>query len=877
MTRTILDYAACSIILCQTAPPANSLSTPFRISLLNRLAEELTGYSTTELQGQPLDHLLTFPAPDWTDVGPTAPVDGWITLRDGNRMKQSVRLVPTPDGIAITLLSQPTTENRVSLLEGIAAHSPNGLVVYQAVRAADGTIDDYRTLFYNPKALEITGLTESELQQQTLFERQPDGKRFADTFRQVVETGHEWNWEYFNPRLGRWFEVFNRPLGDGFFTSFRDITQLVEARQQIQQQHDLLDGVLNASIAGIAVCQAVHDPNGDLPDFRVVLTNEIALRLAEKNRAEVVGKTITQIYPQTKKTGMWPFYGAVYQTGQPVRAEQFNPELARWFDVAINKLGDGLVITFLDITVRKASELEAQQTSELMQNILQSVPTGIVLYQALRADDGRITDFVIRQVNQMASSLIGLQPDYLIGQPMLAVLPSYQELGLFDQALELMETGEARRSEIQYTRDGLDHWLDISGVKHEDGLLVSFLDSTDRKKAELNRLEQATFLDQLLQTSPYAIIAYQAVRAPGQAGKPGPIINLKTVFHNAAYETVFAVTADDVYNRTFQERLTEEQNPGLLKRYIELIETGHPLRREHFYPHLNKWLDVSITRLGDGLLAVMLDITDRKKVEDEKQQQARQLEILNQELQRSNQSLEQFAYVASHDLREPLRKIQAFGNLLTDQYGPVLGTDGADWLRRMQDAASRMADLIQDLLAYSRLTGRQEPFVRVDLNSLLKDILSDLEMVVREKHAQITVDPLPHLTGSPLQLRQLFQNLLSNALKFSKSDEPPRVTIQAVSPEEWESSLPEQTTPATWAALRITDNGIGFDERHSQRIFELFQRLHGRAQYPGTGIGLAIARKVVDNHGGLVHVRSRPNHGTMFTIYLPLSPKPKVV
>lgn len=238
----------------------------------------------------------------------------------------------------------------------------------------------------------------------------------------------------------------------------------------------------------------------------------------------------------------------------------------------------------------------------------------------------------------------------------------------------------------------------------------------------------------------------------------------------------------------------------------------------------------------------------------------------------SNQNLEQFAFVASHDLQEPLRKIQSFGNLLQDQYGSELG-EGADLLERMQSAATRMSVLIKDLLTFSRIANRKDTVELVFIREIVNTVLNDLDLVITETNAQVIVESMPSLHGDASQLGQLFLNLLSNALKFRQPDTPPvvRIRCQKVS----SLRLPASVKPAHWAeayyCIDIIDNGIGFDPKYIDRIFQVFQRLHGRQHYTGTGIGLAICEKVVANHGGAITATSQPGEGSTFSVYLPVS------
>lgn len=244
-----------------------------------------------------------------------------------------------------------------------------------------------------------------------------------------------------------------------------------------------------------------------------------------------------------------------------------------------------------------------------------------------------------------------------------------------------------------------------------------------------------------------------------------------------------------------------------------------------------------------------------------------QLQAANKELARSNQDLEQFAYAASHDLQEPLRKVMAFGSLLEKEHGEALKDEGRDYIQRMQNATQRMQCLINDLLMYSRVTTRGQAFVPVDLNETVQGVLSDMETRVRETNARVEVTPLPVIEADPTQMRQLLQNLIGNALKFHKKGLAPCVKVSA------NGCGPESgVIPAGWAShcrITVEDNGIGFDERHKERIFGLFQRLHGRHEYEGTGLGLSVCRRIAERHGGTITATGTEGEGARFTVILP--------
>jgi signal transduction histidine kinase len=241
-----------------------------------------------------------------------------------------------------------------------------------------------------------------------------------------------------------------------------------------------------------------------------------------------------------------------------------------------------------------------------------------------------------------------------------------------------------------------------------------------------------------------------------------------------------------------------------------------------------------------------------------------------QELARSNDELEQFSSVASHDLQEPLRKIRMFGDRLRERLGDSLAEEPAADLARMGNAAERMQRLINDLLDYSRVTHRGKEFERTDLARVTREVIADLEARVVELNAQIDVGDLPVIEADPTQMRQLIQNLVSNALKFHREGEAPVVRIRSETIVGHPARFPGESASVDRCVITLEDNGIGFDARHVERMFTAFERLHSRSAYEGTGIGLSIARKIAWRHGGHISAVGQPGNGATFTITLPV-------
>ncbi len=254
-----------------------------------------------------------------------------------------------------------------------------------------------------------------------------------------------------------------------------------------------------------------------------------------------------------------------------------------------------------------------------------------------------------------------------------------------------------------------------------------------------------------------------------------------------------------------------------------------------------------------------LEVRERARAEEN-------LKAYSAKLERSNKELQDFAFIASHDMQEPLRKIQSFGLMIRDGYAAALDDTGRDYINRMMNATKRMSEMIQGLLDYSRLGTRAKPFAAVDLSRLVNDVVVDLEIPVSMAGARVEVGDLPTLEVDSSQIRRLFQNLIANSLKFH-GEEKPVVKIHA-SPAGEEYETGDGASGQTYR-LFVEDNGIGFDEVYLDRIFTMFQRLHGRSAYEGTGMGLAVCRKIVERHHGHITARSEPGRGATFIITLP--------
>lgn len=333
---------------------------------------------------------------------------------------------------------------------------------------------------------------------------------------------------------------------------------------------------------------------------------------------------------------------------------------------------------------------------------------------------------------------------------------------------------------------------------------------------------------------------------------------------NLGAHRIKGYTADEIIGKNFRVFYTREDiNRSLPEQLLSTaVENGRAFHegwrvrkdRTHF------WGSIVITSLHDsegnvlGFTKVTRDLTEKKAADDQLKQYAEQMKEKNREL-------EQFAYIASHDLKEPLRKIVAFGDILMSNLKAGSGKT-EEYVQKMQQASIRMMSLINDLLEFSQISNENRHFEPTDLNQIVKQVLEDLEAVIKNKEVKFFIDPLPTCMALPSQMQQLFQNLFTNAIKFNDKEIPEiYLTCEKISAEH----LPD----ARDYKISVRDNGIGFSAEYKERIFEVFHRIHGRAEYAGSGIGLAICKRIVDAHNGSITADSVIGEGSTFTIILP--------
>ncbi|OIN59473.1 sensor histidine kinase [Arsenicibacter rosenii] len=499
---------------------------------------------------------------------------------------------------------------------------------------------------------------------------------------------------------------------------------------------------------------------------------------------------------------------------------------------------------------------DASQLTELLYGIM-NTSSRLITYceMVIGPDTAQPVDLRYRLANQALFDLFGLPQEAVIGKTITEVNSPFQQTGIFTRLLEAAGKRQAASFEIFTTK----RWFLTNVTPVLQGVIISFSDITHHKYTEQQNEQALQLLQRVLDASPYSI-----VYCSSEKDTDGQIIDFEYQMANKRVEDVIGIPPEDIVGVKMTTLFPGIRENPLFSLYVAVVETQQPQSLEWLLQlgSFNNWYLITAVPFGDGFVATIVDITRMKKLQI-------QLENTIKELKTSNEYLQHFAYIASHDLQEPLRKIQAFSGLMLTEYSHLVGDDGADILYRMKGAAQRMQNLIRDLLVYSRISTQPQSFERVPLHNVIDTVLDDLEIKIQEQDASVVVEALPVIEGDPVQLQQLFLNLVSNALKFVRPDQKPEIVISCHQIAADDLPLLLQSSQQAYYVISVQDNGIGFNQDYQERIFQLFHRLHNQNTYPGTGIGLAICKKAAENHGGTITARSAPGKGATFSVFLP--------
>lgn len=623
------------------------------------------------------------------------------------------------------------------------------------------------------------------------------------------------------------------------------------------------------------------------PELRLEMANAQMLNLWGKG-PEIIGLPIVTGLPEIANQPFPDLLRNVYETGveyhgveTPAYIRHGTRLLLSYFNFVYSPLKDesgtvtGIMMVATEVTSLVKARKELEESERRYRDLIAKATVATAIYIG--------DDMVIRLANEAMLKLWG-KTNNVIGKPLREGVPELEGQPFHKLLNQVFRTGVTYHS----TEDRADLMIDgklqtfyfnftYKALRDSEGKIYGILnmavDVSDMVKArmEINNAEER----------------WRIALQSAELGTWDYYPNTREFYCSARTKELFgistkaSVTMEDlvagIYPKDRQrlqmalQRAMNKEGGGHYRIEYGIIGAEDKRVRWHratgqvFYDDLGKPQRVTGT---------VLDITERKRIEEALEervlQRTKELMQINKELERSNMELEQYAYVASHDLQEPLRKIMVYTDLLRNDLPP--GSAASSRLQKVLASANRMSSLIRDLLNFSRLIKTEKIFSKVDLNTIVRNVLEDFELRVQETGATFEMGQLPQLEASPQQMNQLFYNLISNALKFRHPDVKPRIKISAstitdVNPAEY----PDLQPGMLYHDISVEDNGIGFSEKYTRQIFEIFKRLHTRSKYEGTGIGLALCRKIARNHKGEIFAESKEGSGSVFHIILPAS------
>lgn len=707
----------------------------------------------------------------------------------------------------------------------------------------------------------------------------------------------------------------------GVFVTCTETTNKVLTVNRLQTSEQRFQNLVRDASLGIVVLYG--------PDMVIDIVNDAYAWLVDRTADELKGHPIFALLPETEAT-FRPLIDQVRRTGesiyhydQPYQVNDNGRTKEGFLNLVYQPYREqdgvvtGVIVLCQDVTEQVVTRQQLAASEAQFRSLIEESPVATCLFVGR---DLRITvanDIMLGYFGKgqsvLGKPLADALPE-LHGQPFLKILDDIFTTGMLYEEkgarADLVVNGVLGTYYFDYTYKPL---RDVSGAVY--AILEMAVDVTDGVIAQ-QQIEETQ--RQVLTSFEQSPVAIAIISDP----------NLTFRMANPFYGQLVGRNPEEIVGKPLLKALPELEGQGFDLLLRQVIDTGTayvaPERAvdiirngqlETIYVDMSYQPQHKNDGSVSGVLVIATDVTGqirtRQAIEasearyralseelDEQVQQRTQelantnealaaannefaitnraLEEANHDLVRSNQNLEQFAYIASHDLQEPLRKIKSFSDILKTQYGAELG-QGVDHLERMESAAGRMSLLISDLLAFSRISTGQALTKPVRLNDIVKQALENLSVAIDETNATIRVEALPTVQGDSLQLEQLFQNLISNAIKFRRMDQTggwvsPQISLTAH--QVLLADLPAAIKPvrpvAAYHCVAVADNGIGFDEKYADRIFQVFQRLNGRNEFAGTGVGLAICEKVAVNHGGGISVKSQPGQGSTFSVYLPV-------
>ncbi|MBG9378109.1 PAS domain-containing protein [Panacibacter sp. DH6] len=775
-----------------------------------------------------------------------------------------------------------------SMFRALLDAMPIAVQVLRAVRDDSGSITDFLFVFSNTTADALQGKKLTGKQLHT-HPGNAEADRLFIKFLEAAGQQQPLSFAYAHSTAAgvQWLDYTAQKFGDGVLVSYTAAVQRQAGQlpgengvcspvtqpfagsratpEAINENEHLLFAALESTLNHIQVFNAIRREDGNITDFQPVLSNK---NTGQAN-GDTKGRKVSQTNPGIFTEGIFSKWVQVAETGNSIQFEQYydHEGYSGWFEQAVVKMGDGVVVSTKDITERKLAEIALKESQYLLKSVFDTNLVGMAVHEAVFDAAGNITDFRIKIANRQLEQLTGRTN--LEGKLYSEEYPGIKQTPVFEAMKRVVETGKPQELEYHYRHDGFDkHFLSMF-IKFDGGLVATNLDITERKMNENQIKEQAAYISRITETVPDMISIVEL------STRKYEFINTRT-FTSEGFNT-------DELSAKPREELSQMIHPedlhGLQAFFAKFYTMSDDEITHADYRARNneteswRWFKVRgrvFKRNSEGVathgLNVIQNITYQKEAEEKIAVLNKKLLHKNRELEAANAGIKTFTSIAANDYKETLKHLYTNLEFIISNEAKKLSDAGKANLRRAQSGIQKMKLLTDDIVNYLKIPSLDNVLADIDMNEILKTVINDLQDKIHSAGTVIEADPLPSLKGFPLLISLLFYHLLDNAIKFRKEDQPGLVHIgyKKLNNIHIDDAIPNMV----YHRITVTDNGTGFNPVDGEKLFEIFYK-PPQKKYRGSGIGLSICKRIMDIHHGFIQAESNEGNGAVFLCYFP--------